>query len=84
MNRRPKEKFDFEEAKEKALNLLEFRAHSRKEIFDKLRRFTDAQTAGEVADALEEAGLINDEEYAYQCAHDLMELRFFGPNRVRQ
>ena len=78
MNRRPKEKFDFEEAKEKALNLLEFRAHSRKEIFDKLRRFTDAQTAGEVADALEEAGLINDEEYAYQCAHDLMELRFFG------
>ena len=84
MNRRPKEKFDFEEAKEKALNLLEFRAHSRKELFDKLRRFTDAQTAGEVADALEEAGLINDEEYAYQCAHDLMELRFFGPNRVRQ
>lgn len=84
MNRRPKEKFDFEEAKEKALNLLEFRAHSRKEIFDKLRRFTDAQTAGEVADALEEAGLINDEEYAYQCAHDLMELRFFGPNRVKQ
>lgn len=84
MYRRPKEKLTFEEAKEKALNLLEFRAHSRKELFDKLRRFTDVSTADEVVDALEEAGLINDEEYAYQCAHDLMELRFFGPIRVKQ
>ena len=75
---------NLEEAKEKALNLLEFRAHSRKELFDKLRRFTDAATADEAIDLLEEAGLINDEEYAYQCAHDLMELRFFGPNRVKQ
>lgn len=84
MYRRPKEKLTFEEAKEKALNLLEFRAHSRKELFDKLRRFTDVSTADEVVDALEEAGLINDEEYAYQCAHDLMELRLFGPIRVKQ
>ena len=75
---------NLEEAKEKALNLLEFRAHSRKELFDKLRRFTDVHTADEAIDLLEEAGLINDEEYAYQCAHDLMELRFFGPNRVKQ
>lgn len=84
MYKRPKEKMNLEEAKEKALNLLEFRAHSRKELFDKLRRFTDAATADEALDLLEEAGLINDEEYAYQCAHDLMELRFFGPNRVKQ
>ena len=84
MYKRPKEKLNLEEAKEKALNLLEFRAHSRKELFDKLRRFTDVYTANEALDLLEEAGLINDGEYAYQCAHDLMELRFFGPNRVKQ
>lgn len=84
MYKRPKEKLSFEEAKEKALNLLEFRAHSRKELFDKLRRFADVSVADEVADILEEAGLINDEEYAFQCAHDLMELRFFGPVRVKQ
>ena len=84
MYKRPKEKLNLEEAKEKALNLLEFRAHSRRELFDKLRRFTDAHTANEALDLLEKAGLINDSEYAYQCAHDLMELRFFGPNRVKQ
>ena len=38
MNKRPKAKMTFEEAKEKALNLLEFRAHSRMELFQKLRR----------------------------------------------
>ncbi len=84
MYKRPKEKLNLEEAKEKALNLLEFRAHSRKELFEKLRRFTDVHTANEALDLLEEAGLINDGEYAYQCAHDFMELRFFGPNRVKQ
>ncbi len=84
MYKRPKKKLNLEEAKEKALNLLEFRAHSRKELFDKLRRFTDVHTANEALDLLEEAGLINDGEYAYQCAHDFMELRFFGPNRVKQ
>lgn len=84
MYKRPKEKLNLEEAKEKALNLLEFRAHSRKEIFDKLCRFTDVHTANEALDLLEETGLINDGEYAYQCAHDFMELRFFGPNRVKQ
>lgn len=73
-----------EEAKEKALNLLEYRAHSRKELFDKLRRFTDEDTANEVAAMMEDAGLIDDEAYALQYAHDLMEMKYFGPARLKR
>lgn len=80
----PAVKPNTEETKEKALNLLEYRAHSRKELFDKLKRFSDTQTANDVLDMLEEAGLLDDGIYAYQCAHDLMGLRYFGPVRVRQ
>ena len=44
-NKHPKkEHLTEEETKEKALNLLEYRAHSRKELFDKLRRFSDIGT----------------------------------------
>ena len=80
----PSAKLTTEEAKEKALNLLEFRAHSRKELFDKLRRFTSAETANEVLDMLEEGGLIDDETYAFQYAHDAMELKYFGPERIKR
>ncbi len=73
-----------EEAKEKALNLLEFRAHSRKELFDKLKRFTSAEIANEALDMLEECGLIDDETYAFQYAHDAMELKYFGPVRIKK
>lgn len=82
--RAPAGNLTIEEAKEKALNLLEFRAHSRRELFDKLRRFTSDETADEVLRMLEEGGLIDDETYAFQYAHDAMELRFFGPERIKR
>ena len=84
-NKRPKkEHLTEEETKEKALNLLEYRAHSRKELFDKLRRFSDTDTVNGVLDMLEEAGLIDDETFAFQFAHDAMELKMFGPVRVKR
>ena len=73
-----------EETREKALNLLEYRAHSRDELLQKLRRFTDAETASAVLDELVEVGLINDEAFAVQYAHDLMEEKLLGPIRLRQ
>ena len=82
--KRPAHLLTTEEAKEKALNLLEFRAHSRKELFDKLKRFTSAATADEVLDMLEEGGLIDDETYAFQYAHDAMELKMLGPVRIKR
>ena len=81
---KPKEKLTTEQTKEKALNLLEYRAHSRKELFDKLKRFTDIGTANEVLDMLEEGGLLDDEAYAFQYAHDLMEMKLAGPARLKR
>ncbi len=80
---KPNTKLTTEQTKEKALNLLEYRAHSRKELFDKLKRFTDAGTANEVLDMLEEGGLLDDEAYAFQYAHDLMEMKLLGPVRLK-
>lgn len=79
----PKTKLTTEQTKEKALNLLEYRAHSRRELFDKLKRFANVDTVNEVLDMLEEGGLIDDRAYAFQYAHDLMEMKLLGPQRLK-
>ena len=79
----PKEKLTTEQTKEKALNLLEYRAHSRRELFDKLKRFARLDTVNEVLDMLEESGLIDDRAYAFQYAHDLMEMKLLGPQKLK-
>lgn len=76
-------KLTTEQTKEKALNLLEYRAHSRKELFDKLKRFAEISSVNEVLDMLEEGGLLDDEAYAFQYAHDLMEMKLLGPARLK-
>ena len=73
-----------EEAKEKALNLLEYRAHSRKEIFDKLRRFTSAEVADEVVALLTDGGVLDDEAFAYAYTYDAVALKSLGPTRIRR
>ena len=79
----PKTKLTTEQTKEKALNLLEYRAHSRRELFDKLKRFADIDTVNGVLDMLEGGGLIDDKAYAFQYAHDLMEMKLLGPQRLK-
>ena len=51
---------------EKAVNLLSYRAHSRKELSDKLKHKTGCKDAelAEVLDPLEELGFLNDRTYA--------------------
>ena len=80
---KPKTKLTAEQTKEKALNLLEYRAHSRRELFDKLKLFAATDTVNEVLYMLEEGGLIDDEAFAFQYAHDLIELKLFGPQRLK-
>ena len=79
----PKTKLTTEQTNEKALNLLEYRAHSRRELFDKLKRFANIDTVNEVLDMLEDGGLIDDRAYAFQYAHDLMEMKLLGPQRLK-
>lgn len=84
-NKRPKKlHLTPEQAKEKALSLLDRRAYSRKGLFDKLKLCADIDVVNEVLDLLEEVGMVDDENYAYQYAHDAMELKMLGPVRVKR
>ena len=59
-------------AKEKALWLISYRDHTKKELQDKLRRTCDAQSAEKAADRMAELGLVNDEQYARRYARRLL------------
>lgn len=59
-------------AKEKALWLISYRSHSKKELTDKLKRTYDEQSAQKAADRMEELGLIDDLEFARQYAKKLV------------
>lgn len=59
-------------AKDKALWLISYRDHSKKELVDKIKRTCDEQAAEKAVERMEELGLINDEDYARRCAHSLI------------
>lgn len=59
-------------AKEKALWLISYRSHSKKELKDKIRRTCDEESAEKAVERMEELGLVNDEEYARQFARKLL------------
>lgn len=66
------EQSSFKRAKDKALWLISYRSHSRKELFDKLKRDFDEASAEKAVDRMEQLGLINDEEFARQYARKLI------------
>lgn len=76
---------NYDETREKALRLLEFRSHSEHELKEKLKR------AGSVDDDIEqvldfcrEYGFVNDEAYAKRKARDLQHLKKYGRHRIAQ
>ena len=66
------EKSSERRAKEKALWLISYRSHSKKELFDKLKRSFDEASAQKAVDRMEELGLINYEEFAKLYARKLV------------
>ncbi len=64
--------------KERALYLLEYRDHTRKELVDKLVRSVSREIAEETADRMEELGLIDDQRYARRVAAFLLEQKQLG------
>lgn len=62
-----KENSDLMTARSKALELLLYRTHSKKELYDKLCKRYDALTAQAVTEDIERMGYINDNEYAKEC-----------------
>lgn len=69
-------------AKEKALRLLDRRAHSKAEIVRKLSENYQKEAAEAVADRLEELGIINDEEFARLFYRELSVVKRYGMNRI--
>ena len=74
---------NYEQTKDKALRLLTFRAHSEKELCDKLRM------AGAKEEDIERTlefcrryGFVNDLQYAKSKARDLKNLKKYGKRRI--
>ncbi len=59
-------------AKEKALWIISYRDHSKKELTDKIRRTCDEASAEKAVERLEELGLVNDEVFARRYAEQLI------------
>ena len=59
-------------AKEKALWLISYLSHSKKELKEKIRRTCDADAADKAVERMEELGLVNDEEFARRYAEQLL------------
>ena len=76
---------DARRAQEKALYLLEYRSHSKKELAEKIARTAASKEAAQAAaDRMEELGLIDDEAYARELARVLFTRKRYGAMRVRQ
>lgn len=59
-------------AKEKALRLISYRDHSKKELLDKVRRTSDEDSAEKAVERMEELGLVDDERFARRYAEQLI------------
>ncbi|MCD8390369.1 MAG: recombination regulator RecX [Firmicutes bacterium] len=80
-----KKTLNYEETKEKALRLLEFRAHSERELKDKLKRAgAQSEDIERALDFCREYGFVNDAEYARRKACDLKNLKKYGKRRIAQ
>lgn len=66
-----------------ALNSLDYRDHSEKEIRAKLLRKHDANYVDEAVEKLIELDLVNDERYAENYARELFERKKFGKMRIK-
>lgn len=75
---------DTKRCKDKAMWLISFRDHSRRELFDKLKKDYPEDIAEAAVDRMEELGLVNDGRYARRYAADLIELKHLSERGIRQ
>lgn len=77
-------KLSYEQAKNKALRLLEYRTHSERELYDKLKRAgAENDDIENILEFLREYNLVNDREFAARYAKDLKNLKKMGKKRVK-
>ena len=66
---------DEKRAKEKALWLISYRDHSKRELEEKISRTSDKDSAKKAVERMEELGLVNDEKFARRYAEDLINVK---------
>lgn len=82
--RKQQQLLTYEDVKEKALRLLEFRSHSESELADKLRRGgASEENINITLEFCRNYGFVNDESYAKRKARDLMNLKKLGIHRIK-
>ena len=69
-------------AKNRAFNILEYRAHTEKELFDKLCQKTDEDTATAVVEKMRDIGLVNDNALLKDKLETLLRVKKYGTVRV--
>ena len=73
---------EYNNAKNRAFNILEYRAHTEKELFDKLCQKTDEQTANAVVEKMRDIGLVDDRALLRDKLENLLKVKKYGTIRV--
>jgi len=74
----------FRRAYNRALDIISRRDHCKKELVQKLSQKVEKHIAQDVADRVEELGLLNDESYATRLAQELVRRKGMSSFRIRQ
>ena len=77
------EEINLNKAKEKALRLLSFRAHSKHELKNTIKNSLGEKYAEGAAEKMENLGLINDKEFAFLYAKELFFKKLYSIKRVK-
>ncbi|MGN1139282.1 MAG: regulatory protein RecX [Ruminococcus sp.] len=72
------ESSNIKRAKEKALWLISYRDHSKKELESKVRNCSDMDSAKKAVEKLESVGLVDDEKFARNYAQQLLFVKHYS------
>ncbi len=70
-------------AKDKALRLISYRDHSKRELETKISRTSDRKAARKAVERMEELGLVNDEKFARRYAEELVNSKHLSVRGAR-
>lgn len=73
---------DYKNAKNKALYLLSIKDYTKKELFDKLKKFFCIEAVEKTIEKMEDLGLVNDQIFAHKYAKYLIFNKYFSKNRA--
>lgn len=77
-----REAADRRRARERALYLIEYRAHGKQELYEKLKKNVSPEIAADTVNRMEELGLLDDKAYAARLADQLIRVKKRGERRA--